>query len=241
VGFPPNDQNMSFVDTFGAERSRTWSPSLESGDFYLRLTQSCLRVLALAYSSGASSCDVAGELCCDRRYDRWTPVWSLQADGEGPNGAFLVTADEAEKNSLLQGGGWQELCASSFGNYGTDTFCYTMAMRSFAAHQGPFLLHALPTAPPAGAASLLFTEAGRSALYRCRSSGGRNRFLSADSSGQCGGKGTQESLLGYSSAVPHTGMPRRLWGCATPGDVSYHVLDADCVPGDQPMALGWVM
>jgi hypothetical protein len=47
VGFMPRDQAVAFLDTFGAERSRTWAPSLEAGDYYLRLTQSCIRVLAL--------------------------------------------------------------------------------------------------------------------------------------------------------------------------------------------------
>ena len=115
-----------------------------------------------------------------------------------------MTADEAEKARLVQEGGWDELCASSFGAAGTDTFCYTMAMQSFAARQGPFLLYTLPTPPPAGAASLLHTETARFALYRCVSAAGLH-FIST--AGGCGGAGAkQESLLGYASAAPHTGM-----------------------------------
>ena len=69
VGFPYTEQHVSFLDTFGAERSRSWGPTMEAGTFYLQLTQSCLRVVALAMASGATSCEhFTGELCCERKY-----------------------------------------------------------------------------------------------------------------------------------------------------------------------------
>jgi hypothetical protein len=86
VGFPDAEQHVYFVDTFGAERSRTWIPTVEAGDFYLRLTQSCLRVLALAAGSGATSCDVNGELCCNRTFAQFTRIFSLKSTPNGTQG-----------------------------------------------------------------------------------------------------------------------------------------------------------
>jgi hypothetical protein len=96
VGFPPED-HVVFLDTFGAERSRSWAPTIEAGDFYLRLTQSCLRVIALAASSGATTCDVQGELCCDRTVQQFTRVFSLQSSNVSKPDYFVTNDAEEAK------------------------------------------------------------------------------------------------------------------------------------------------
>lgn len=99
VGFTPPEQHVQFCDTFGAERSRTWAPTEEAGDFYLRLTQSCLRVVALAAASGATTCDVADELCCDRKVPQFTRVFSLQSFNTSKPDYFVTNNAEEAKVS----------------------------------------------------------------------------------------------------------------------------------------------
>jgi hypothetical protein len=162
-------------------------------------------------------------------------VFSLQ---EVNGSDFLVTAMQAESNHLQQRGTYRELCASSLGDYGSDLFCYTPGMTSFAARQGPFLLFTLPTPPPVGAASSLHADTPRHPLYRCNTRG--THSVQTDSTCRRDGDGVMEQLLGYASSAPHTGMPRRLWACVH-HDGAYTVLDADCLEGHAPHALGWVM
>jgi hypothetical protein len=234
VGFPYSEQHVSFLDTFGAERSRSWAPTAEAGTFYLELTQSCLRVVALAAAaSGSRTCDVRGELCCERKYSAFTSVWSLRNANKTD---YLPTSSHHEAAILQQDGRYTEICASSLGPYGPDQFCYAPGETSLEARMGPFELYTLPTAPPAGHASLLHMGA-RTALYRCNGAG--VHFISADAS--CEGA-ARESLLGYASAVPHTGMPRILRRCERNDAVRYHMLDAPCVgSSDKAVVLGHVM
>ena len=231
VGFPPAEQTVQFLDTYGAERSRTWVPTVEASDFYLRLTQSCLRVIAL----GTRNCSVHGELCCDRTAAQFNHVYSLRH----VNGTdFMPSLDPARDRQQLFGE-WEEICASSLGPYSSDVFCFAPGETSFAPRQGPFLSYTLPH-PPAAAASSLLHQAPRLPLFRCRATSGRgNHFISGDD--RCGGAGVMESPLGFSSSRPHTGMPRRLRSCERADGVRYHTLDAFCLGEDKPTELGHVL
>lgn len=109
VGLTTYDQNrkLAALDGHGVERSRAWEPTQEAGDFYLRLYESCLRVAAIVYTHGGSTCNVAGELCCDRRYSFYNRVYSLM---QGSGTDYLLTTSEAEMQSLL-GKGWSQVGA----------------------------------------------------------------------------------------------------------------------------------
>lgn len=107
----------------------------------------------------------------------------------------------------------------------------------FQARMGPFELYSLSAQPPQGHASLLHTNAGRTAIYRCNDAG--IHFLSVNAT--CDGA-TTEQLLGYASAVPHTGMPRKLRRCERPDRVRYHTLDSPCASAaDTCAVLGHVL
>ena len=86
-----------------------------------------------------------------------TPVWSLQ---EVNGSDFLVTTRQSESTHLQQLGTYRELCASSLGDYGSDLFCYTPGMTTFAARQGPFFLFSLPL-PPRVAQHRCYTQIHR--------------------------------------------------------------------------------
>lgn len=102
---------------------------------------------------------------------------------------------------------------------------------------GPFELYSLSVPPPQGHASLLHTNAARTGIYRCNDAG--IHFLSMDAT--CEGA-AMEQLLGYASAVPHTGMPRKLRRCERPDRVRYHTLDAPCAStADRSTVLGHVL
>jgi hypothetical protein len=244
VGFPPEQQHVTFLDTFGAERSRSWSPTVEAGDFYLRLTQSCLRVLTLAARSGGpTSCVVKGELCCDRSHQQFTRVYSLKAvNSSTPDN--LLTSSARESTVLQQLGQYREVCATSLGpvHSASNLVCYVPAGTTFEFRSGPFLLYSLADPPPAAAASLLHLGP-RTPIVRCN--GSRGHFLSA--SHGCDGKGTNEGVLGYAAVHPHTGMPRKLRRCLPPlataatARAAYHTLDAYCLQGDSATTIGHVM
>ena len=92
---------MLALDGHGVERSRAWEPTSESGDFYLRLVESCVRVAALKYTHGGDACDVSGELCCSRENSFYNHIYSL-VDGSASD--YVLTRSAAEVERLAQRG-----------------------------------------------------------------------------------------------------------------------------------------
>jgi hypothetical protein len=200
-----------WVDMYGVEFDRDIEPTVEAGDGAYQLMASCLRV----WRTGATSCDDAGEACCQLG-EGMAPIWSLRvAGGTGEDTDHLITNNPAERDPLLAGG-WEEICNP---HYGPPGFCGGGAEGS-----GPFLLYR-----SAGA--------DRAPLYRCYS--GVDHFFSLDAA--CEGT-TAEYTLGYLSTVRTSETPRPLRRCYNAGDqVHFHWLDEHCPSGHNEEAiLGYV-
>jgi hypothetical protein len=108
---------------------------------------------------------VVGEACCafNATEDDYAAVWSLDAKGGGDS---LVTAQRGERDALVAGGGWVEVC-NGYG--GSTDFCVdgsAALLASPRAMQGPFVLHA-------GCGSGGGGGGARRPLSRCRAADGR--------------------------------------------------------------------
>ena len=178
-----------FVDTFGAEYGRDIEPTEEYGDTQYELTRSCIRV----FKRGATACTDAAEACCDPQHD-WRTVWVLTNAAANDT---LLTITRGERDALLAGGAWREVCA----RYGTPSvFCAKSTEAKSPA--GPFLAWA--KAGP-----------GRRPLHRCRV--GDKHFYTLDAA--CEGQ-VFESVVAWLSTTPSGETPRRAQRCfhATTGE-----------------------
>eukprot|EP01116_Phalansterium_solitarium_P024335 TRINITY_DN8897_c0_g1_i1.p1 TRINITY_DN8897_c0_g1~~TRINITY_DN8897_c0_g1_i1.p1 ORF type:complete len:585 (+),score=186.92 TRINITY_DN8897_c0_g1_i1:185-1939(+) len=202
-----------WVDTFGAEFSRDIEPTVEYGDYYYELMASCLRV----YKSGTGpDCNQPSEECCNiTSSDIYTNVWSLALKSGGDN---LLTTSVVEKNVLVNGGGWREVCNPFTG---TTLFCVDDSMTD--GRSSPFILLAVqqPDSVP---------------LYRCINASVRHFFsLQQD----CEGAKT-ESQLGFVSTKRSGNTPRSIRRCHDQSTgVYFHSLDIDCPTPGSPV-LGYV-
>ena len=232
-----------FVDTFGSERSRSIEPTDESGDYYYRLMQSCIRVVRLAYVYDIASkvrdtgrvCNVHNEICC-AALQSYVDVWSLF---KAQSGDHIVSNSMEEVDQIVDKDGYQEICTPSV-YADTTVFCTSNAdLDTFDAHRGPFIVYGEEHPPSDG--SRADVEIERVVLYRCIASDGYH-FIAASS--ECDGIGgaKMEYVLGYAAVSPSTAMPRRLVRCQVAGQSQYyHVVDDECQAGDQSSAvLGYV-
>ena len=191
-----------WVDMYGQEFNRDFEPTVEGGTAGYDLLSSCLRV----YRSGATGCDDSSEACCQRGLG-WSLVYSLRVRGGGvADTDHLPTLSAAERDSLVAGGGWEEVgnpfyAPPGLASGGTST-------------DGPFQLYA---------------EAadGRTAVYRCLV--GVDHFMSTDPS--CEGQ-TTEGPLGWVANTRSSEMPRPLLRCYNPVSGAHpHSLVEGCPSG----------
>jgi hypothetical protein len=237
MGLPADPMRGAlYVDTYGAALSRDLEPSSDGSALYELLT-SCLRVVKLMAGAEAgagrapaalralaaafappplAACAVAGEACCafNATEEDYASVWSLnREDGRDS----LVTARREERDALVAGGGWAEVC-NPYG--GPTDFCVDDALiPTPSAMQGPF---ALPAA----------CGGGRRPLSRCLASDGRH-FL-VGSAADCGEAGaTHEALVGCMAPAPSSNTPRALRVCREGASGRrFHFLDTtQCPPG----------
>ncbi len=192
-----------WVDMYGLEYVRDLEPTVQEGDRWYRLLQSCVR----AYRAGG--CDQApGEACCDVRPSHHV-VWSLRLGaGDATTRPHLLTRDFNEVSALTGAPGWTQVCNPYF------------APPSVCGANPPFSGD-LPFQ--------LFTEPGpgRVALYRCLAAG---HFFSPDAG--CEGQ-VQEGLLGYVADTRTSAMARPLSRCYhLDARVHFHWLEATCPPGN---------
>eukprot|EP00045_Choanoeca_perplexa_P015756 m.203218 g.203218 ORF g.203218 m.203218 type:complete len:696 (+) comp17070_c1_seq3:1605-3692(+) len=228
VGLAQEDQTNLFVDIYAIERGRTWEPTYEAGDFYLRLAASCIRVATLLWSRPDTTCTVQNELCCNRTYARYNRVFSLSQDGQ----SFRSTINATLKQSL-QAQGWAEICATAAGGYSTDYFCFHPGITNITGRQGPFILYEQAQVPPAEHAGHL-DRIPRVAVWSCPSTNDHYTL-----SNECTVPGGE--LLGYAASKPSSAMPRKLRTCTATSGESYHLTDWPCPSGLQEAVLGHVL
>jgi len=199
--------NRLFVDTHGVEFSRDIEPTVEGGSYYYDLTASCVRVFRANAKSGATTCATPGEACCDiKSSDVWVNVFVVRNAGANDT---LLTNSKAERDALVAGGGWREVCS----RYGSPTlFCLRGDEPS--TPMGPFVTFAV-------------AGTGRKPLHRCLA--GSAHFYSLDPA--CEGQKT-EAVLGYLPQSPTSESGRRARRCyrATTGE-HFVALGAPCPAG----------
>lgn len=238
MGLPRDAERASlWVDTYGSSISRDLEPSAHFGALLYNTTLSCTRMLRAASVLGAPSgltpegsptlCahwSLVDEDCCSLEpTEAFHSVWVLQTkDGSD----WLLTNSSYERQTLLQSGGWSEVC-SPFG--GPTDFCVSTALEgSPLGLRGPFVMASVPT-PDTPVP-----------LFRCRLQGSTMRHLFTTSP-TCEQQ-VMEGVLGYLSNVRTSGTPRLLIRCRKPSTATYyHTLDGSCDPGDiQEASYGFV-
>lgn len=220
-GYPPSGNagaDWLWVDMYGSDGSRDLEPTTTDNGANYNLMKSCIRV----YKSGHTSCDAsdkANEPCCQLGQGR-VLVRSLRGknDSGSMNTDHLLTLSDAERDSLVAGGGWSEVCNPIYGPPGLCGGGTTV--------DGPFLAYAEG-------------GANRVAIYRCYS--GVDHFVSP--ANNCEGT-TTEGPLGFVSTQQTSDTPRPLQRCyhAT-AQRHFHSLTGQCpsLPGVQQEAvLGYV-
>lgn len=116
----------------------------------------------------------------------------------------------------------------------------TVALTSYVGATGDRYATSAPEKPSAradgGVAQLLAADdAGRRALFECRSAAGKDRFVSAS----CGVTPIEERLVGYAFTEEQAGTVR-LYRCETPAGDQYPSLDGECDGGRTVTELGFV-
>ena len=112
-----SERSGLWVDLYGDGITRDLEPTVEDGGALWSIFLSCMRVLRTP--GGCTATDAGSEPCCDAAApsSSWVPVWSLTNTGAKD---YLLTVDKNERDSLVKGGGWTEIC-SPFG--GGGAFC----------------------------------------------------------------------------------------------------------------------
>ena len=208
---------------------RDLEPSIEGGDYAWRVAAACVSL----YKAGMSCAGAAPDNLCCSRSDKevWANAWSLHEVGGGATDA-LVTANPAERASLIASGAWAENCHPIAA---PTAFCIDGSVTD--GRNGPFMLYnssaALP--PPSGTLASATIP-----LVRCKAAGSGAHFLSDDAG--CEGRGTLDVALGWTADRPGGEALRALWRCQgpVPGASWSHALDFPCDRPDRATPLGWV-
>ena len=225
MGLPNDSQRANvWVDTYGAEFSRDIEPTVEGGSRVWDVASSCVKL----YKAGLTcrSTAAAGSACCSTE-DKlvYANAWSLKNEGAGD---ALVTNSQRERDALVAGGGWEEVCNAIVG---PSVFCVNASMAG--GREGPFMLYSTSTASmaPLTGASLL-------PLRRCLTNASRH-LLSVEP--DCEGLGKVEFVVGYVSSARGWETLRALRRCSTTADGHFsHALDLECSEGAPGVLLGYV-
>eukprot|EP00730_Choanoeca_flexa_P017110 TRINITY_DN8197_c0_g1_i1.p1 TRINITY_DN8197_c0_g1~~TRINITY_DN8197_c0_g1_i1.p1 ORF type:complete len:688 (+),score=134.69 TRINITY_DN8197_c0_g1_i1:3-2066(+) len=229
VGLAVEDQNQTFVDIYAVERGRTFEPTMEAGDFYMRLAASCIRVAALLWSQPDTTCTVVNEICCQRAYANYSRVYSLHHPTQD---IYRVTRDPNTMQQLIATG-FEQICATAAGGYSSDVFCFKPGITTIKGRQGPFILYQSGTIPPPSNAGHL-DRLPRVAVYSCPDAEGKFQLCNTCSN-------PEGELLGYAATTPSSAMPRALRRCTQADGRGYHVTDWHCKQGDLQSLLGHVL
>eukprot|EP01084_Bolivina_argentea_P273485 465873_1 len=235
-----------FVDTYGSERSRSIEPTDESGDYYYRLMQSCIRVIKLAYKyfeldiilrvkDSNKICNIVNEICCNE-LQNYVDVWSLY---KPISNDYIVSNSITEVNEIIEKDGYKQICSPSVYSDSTVFCMNNNDLNTFNAHRGPFIVYKDLNNPIDG--SYADINIDRIAIYRCITSNGYHFIANqSDCDGISGSK--MEYIIGYVAIEPSTAMPRRLVRCQnSQSKYYYHVVDDQCLTGDISSAiLGYV-
>ena len=236
-GDPERTTRGFYVDTYGSERSRSIEPTDESGDYYYRLMQSCIRVIKLSYEfnnkyniissvkDNNKICNINNEICCNE-LQSYVDVWSFYLPS---NNDYIAVNSKAEVNNVTKIG-YKEICSPT--PYSdTTVFCTNGDnLNTFNAHRGPFIVYRDLNNPLDG--SYADTKINRIAIYRCITNDGYHFIAkSSNCDGITGSK--MEYIIGYAAVSPSTAMPRRLVRCQNVvNKYYYHVVDDECISGD---------
>eukprot|EP01084_Bolivina_argentea_P212748 361572_1 len=261
-------RNTMYMDSYTAERSRVIEPSVEMGDYYLRLMASCIRVARLSYYFGNMEfngintkkymkntydineliidriCNIENEICCNS-LTKYNDIWSIYFNLED----YIVSNNYSEVMDYITNKQYTEICvpailsnSSVFCNSGND-------LNTSMVHRGPFILYQNGTNPLPNDGSKYNVEIKRVPIYRCLDLSTNSHLIGNDK--DCNNNGTNnfqmELLLGYAAMKPSSAMPRQLLRCecltvATQKNYYYHVVDDDCATGDiSSQILGYVL
>ena len=235
--------NYIFVDSYGCERGRSFESTIECGDYYWRLAQSCIRVMRLKYffetddnknknennvanvveiknkrnkNTGVleAACNVENELCCNN-FEMYYDIYSIKNNITNDS---IVTNDWNEFNNLVNkpNSGYYQIC-TSLSESGTTSFCINSKYLDTYYHfMGPFVVYQKNESIYG---SIPNTMIKRVAIYRCvvnQSNGSSNvsyHFIASNQ--ECDGinGAVYEKFLGYVASEPSSAMPRRLLRC----------------------------
>lgn len=203
------DRNGLYVDSYGSEFSRDIEPTVEYGDYYYRLLQSCVRV----YKSGATTCTNSSEECCNFASSNvYKNVYSLSY----LNVNFLLSTDRNEVNDFLRKG-WKEICTPFVG---PTEFCVNSSLTE--GQSSSFIIYSGKV------------EASNRPLYRCLDDA-QKYFFSLDP--KCEGFKTV-TLLGFISSYRTGDSIRGLYRCYHRTKLFYyHSLDIPCPQEDTNQGL----
>ena len=209
IGLNGKDDRL-FVDLFGAYRSRDIEPTVEFGNMYYDLMQSCIRVRNLNLHNNRNDCSVANEVCCQlNRFKQFTQIYSfIKKD----NNDYILSNSVAERDAVLKTD-YREVCAL---NGATRQYCTGgNPADPIVGLSGPFIM---------------YNKDGpnRRAIYRCKIQNFHFISLSNDCEKQ-----QLEYILGYVSTKKDSLFARSLIRCITSNKVHYHSLDGGCHANDQ--------
>lgn len=230
MGLPDDSQRFHvWVDTYGVEFSRDIEPTVEGGNRVWEVAASCVRMYkAHQTCEDDSNRASANEPCCTTS-DKlvYANAWSLRHETDGHG---LVTSSKVERDELVAGGGWKEVCNPIVG---PSIFCVDRTMND--GRDGPFMLYSTR-----GASMAPLEGARLIALRRCvaTNSAEKKHFLSIDSS--CEGMGTPETVIGYLSSMRGWETLRALRRCENDSGGFTHALDLGCKYGGMSTLLGYV-
>eukprot|EP01084_Bolivina_argentea_P016301 30521_1 len=232
LGYDLNGRNIKFMDQYGSERSRAFEPTYESGDYYFKLFQSCIRVMKLSfyynidnnvYVNNNKICNIEGEICCDPM-EEFIDVYSLK---NNKTNDFMVSNNKTEVIDLIDNENYNEICVPTiFGN--SSVFCENNDdLYTYDQHRGPFILYQNINS---SSGAFAYTNVKRIALYRCEENNSKH-FISNDIK-LC--NENEYTLLGYGAVSKSSAMARKLVRCQTTanGKYYYHVIDDNCLSND---------
>jgi hypothetical protein len=208
----PNDpqRNNVWVDTYGVEFSRDIEPSVEGGSIVFDVAKSCVQMYKKGLTCESSPLGASEPCCSTKEKLVWHNVWSLNSQ----SGDHLLTNSVIEKETLIHGGQFTEVCHSI---NGPSVFCVDTSIKD--GRNGPFMLY--------NNGSVLEQSGTLKAVYRCYSNTTGVHWLS--SSFLCNERtgGHMESILGWAAGSRGGGTLRELFRCEGKTFFS-HALDIGC-------------
>ena len=252
----PNDAQRGnvWVDTYGVEFSRDIEPSVEGGSVVWDVAKDCVQMYKKGETCDGASANSTNSRPCCSTWDKevWHNAWSLKTNdssgengsggnGSGGNGSggnhsggngssgsdFLVTNSESEKEALVQGGAWMEVCHSI---NGPTVFCVDTTIQD--GRDGPFMLYSR--------GDVELQSGDLRAVHRCYSNVTGTHWLSSSSSCAERAGGHAEFVLGWAAGRRGGGTLRELFRCESLLRWS-HALDIGCVNGTtKETSLGFV-